>query len=426
MKKKMKSKLIAAVMTLAMAFTMMPMMESPVHATGHDNNELVISDETNTVPIVEGEIAWLNEESNDTGTWFGLDNSERIFPEGSVFWKRWVKKEHDSEAWANYYGMLDDKHKRKADPDRLWIFLCGATDPNGTEISDFKGKTADLYIQLGADWDKNDVKAVFIDKDGNEDVQVEPVNDFIGPEGIKEYAKLKLEHFSPYAIYQEKSDSPSDPPNVKPSDSKKSNVSPANDTPKVSGTLTARMKAGKKSLSISWNRIQGAAGYDIFFARCNHGKKKNAIRNIKMIKGNKTFKWTKSGLKKRTAYKACVKAYIYKNGKKTYVRNSPHVHAYTGNGTKYHTNAKSVSVNKTKVTLKKGKTFKIKAKDNKVNKKKKLMPKSHAPTLRYMTSNKKVATVSSNGKIKAVAKGKCCIYAYAHNGVSKKVTVIVK
>ena len=202
MKKKMKSKLIAAVMTLAMAFTMMPMMESPVHATGHDSNELVISDETNTVSIPEGEIAWLNEESNDTGTWFGLDNSERIFPEGSVFWKRWVKKEQDSEAWDKYYGMLDDKHKRKADPDRLWIFLCGVTDPNGTEIRDFKGKTADLYIQLGSDWDKNDIKAVFIDKDGDEDVQVEPVNDFIGPEGIKEYVKLKLEHFSPYAIYQ--------------------------------------------------------------------------------------------------------------------------------------------------------------------------------------------------------------------------------
>ena len=115
-----------------------------------------------------------------------------------------------------------------------------------------------------------------------------------------------------------------------------------------------------------------------------------------------------------------------KNGKKVYVRTSPIMHAYTGNGTKNYTNAKSVTVNKTKVTLKKGKAFTIKTKVNKVNKKKKLMPKSHAPTLRYMTSDKKIATVSSKGKIKAKAKGKCYIYAYAHNGVSKKVTVIVK
>ena len=105
------------------------------------------------------------------------------------------------------------------------------------------------------------------------------------------------------------------------------------------------------------------------------------------------------------------------------------MHAYTGNGTKKYTNAKSVSlknVKKGKLTLKKGKAFKIKAKVNKVNKKKKLMPKSHAPTLRYMTSDKKIATVSSKGKIKAIAKGKCTIYAYAHNGITKKVTVTVK
>ena len=53
------------------------------------------------------------------------------------------------------------------------------------------------------------------------------------------------------------------------------------------------------------------------------------------------------------------------------------------------------------------------------------MPKSHAPTLRYMTSNKKVATVNSSGKITAKGKGTCYIYVYAHNGVSKKVKVTV-
>ena len=144
------------------------------------------------------------------------------------------------------------------------------------------------------------------------------------------------------------------------------------------------MAAGKTSLTIGCNKIQGAEGYDIFFAQCNH------------------------------------------NGKKTYVRNSPLMHAYTGNGTKNYTNAKSVSVNKTKVTLKKGKTFKITAKVNKVNKKKKLMSKNHAPTLRYMTSNSKIATVSPSGKITAKGKGICNIYVYAHNGVSRQVKVTVK
>ncbi|MBQ6402121.1 MAG: Ig-like domain-containing protein [Firmicutes bacterium] len=195
--------------------------------------------------------------------------------------------------------------------------------------------------------------------------------------------------------------------------------------PKVSGTPLAKLTAKKKSITISWNKIQGAAGYDIFFARCNHDNKKIVTKKVKTIKGNKTFKWTKSGLKKGTAYKAYVRAYVYKNGKKTYVRNSPLIHAYTGNGTKNYTNAKSVSVNKTKVTLKKGKTFKIKAKVNKVNKKKKLMSKSHALTLRYMTSNSKIASVNSGGKVTAKGKGTCYIYVYAHNGVSKQIKVRV-
>jgi len=196
--------------------------------------------------------------------------------------------------------------------------------------------------------------------------------------------------------------------------------------PAVSGTPTAKMTAGKTSITIGWNRIEGADGYDIFFAQCNHSGKKIVCRNVKTIKGNKTFTWKNSGLKKGTAYKAYVKAYVYKNGKKTYVKSSPMVHAYTGNGTKNYTNAKSVSVNKTKVTLKKGETFKIKAKVKKVKKNRKLMPKSHVSTLRYMTSNSKVATVTKSGKITAKGKGTCYIYVYAHNGVSKTVKLTVK
>lgn len=197
--------------------------------------------------------------------------------------------------------------------------------------------------------------------------------------------------------------------------------------PKVSGTPTAKMTAkGTNSLNISWNKIQGAAGYDIFFAECNHSGKKIACKNVKNIKGNKTFTWTKSGLKKKTPYKAYIKAYVMKNGKKSYVRTSPMMHAYTGGQTKNYTNAKSVTVNKTSVTLKKGKTYTIKATVNKVNKKKKLMPKSHAATLRYMTSNSKIATVNSSGKVTAKGKGTCYIYAFAHNGVSKQVKITVK
>ena len=216
-------------------------------------------------------------------------------------------------------------------------------------------------------------------------------------------------------------------PTPTPTPTPKPEPKPTPKSAKVSGKVMAKMKAkGKSKLVISWNKVKGANGYEIFFTECNHKGKKAGFKKVKKIKGNKKFKWTKSGLKKGTSYKAFVKAYVKKNGKKKYVSKSPVMHAYTANGTKTYTNAKSVKVKKAKVTLKKGKTFKIKARVTKVTKGKKLMPKAHVAKLRYLSKNKKVATVSKNGRIKAKKEGKCTIYAYAHNGVCKKIKVTVK
>ncbi len=196
---------------------------------------------------------------------------------------------------------------------------------------------------------------------------------------------------------------------------------------KVSGTLLAKMTAkGKSSLEFTWSKVDGSQGYDIFLSRCNHKGKEISLKKVRTIKGNQTFTWTKKKLTKKASYKAVVKAYVMKNGKKTYVRTSPMVHVYTSGGTKNYTNAKSVTVKKTKVTLKKGKTYKIKASVKKLKKSKKLMPAAHEPKLRYISNNKKIATVSKSGKITAKSKGSCKVYAIAVNGASKAITVTVK
>ena len=188
---------------------------------------------------------------------------------------------------------------------------------------------------------------------------------------------------------------------------------------KVSGTLLAKMTAkDSKGLTLTWTKVKGAQGYDIFFIKCG----KQAPKKVRTIKGNKTFKWTKKNLKKNTAYKAVVKAYVMKDGKKSYVRTCPMVHAYTSGGKKNYTNS---TVKKSSVVLKKGKTYKIKATVNKLKKGKRLMPTSHAAKLRYKSSDAKVATVSKNGKIKAKGKGTCYVYVYAVNGAYKKVKVTV-
>lgn len=78
---------------------------------------------------------------------------------------------------------------------------------------------------------------------------------------------------------------------------------------------------------------------------------------------------------------------------------------------------KKVTLNAKKKTLKKGKTFQIKAK----------LPKNTASNvIKYKSSNKKVATVSTKGKVKAVKKGKATITVTTFNKKSAKIKITVK
>ena len=87
------------------------------------------------------------------------------------------------------------------------------------------------------------------------------------------------------------------------------------------------------------------------------------------------------------------------------------------------TNAKSLKVNKKKITLKAGKTFKLKVKQ--VPQAKKAKIKNHRK-ISFESAKTKVATVNKKGVIKAKKKGKCVVWVYAQNGVSTKVKVTVK
>ena len=87
--------------------------------------------------------------------------------------------------------------------------------------------------------------------------------------------------------------------------------------------------------------------------------------------------------------------------------------------------AKKIKISKKGYTLKKGKTVKLKPTLVRKNKKKTRLPNYHAPKFRYATSNKNVTTVDKNGKVKAVGKGTCDVYAYAVNGMTQKVKFTV-
>ena len=208
-------------------------------------------------------------------------------------------------------------------------------------------------------------------------------------------------------------------------DNKKDNKKKSKKT--YTGVLLTKLTAsGKKGIKFSWGRIKGVGGYDVFLSRCNHNGKKMKPKKIKTFKGNKRFTWTKSGLKKNTSYKAFVKAWIKKNGKKKYVKTGPKSHIFTGNVSKGFTNPKSVTVKKKSISLRVNKTAKIKANATKEMKGKRFMPKRHEPRIRFASSNKSIATVNGSGKIKGIKAGTCYVYAFAPNGVSMKIKVGVK
>lgn len=193
------------------------------------------------------------------------------------------------------------------------------------------------------------------------------------------------------------------------------------------GRLRARsVKQTKTSVTLQWNRIKGADGYLIYGNRCNVNGKVYKYKKLVTITDGKTQSWTQEELKKGTFYKYIVKAYKLVNGKKVITDTSVSVHAVTQGG-KYGI-AKSVSViklgskkNTLEITLKKGETDQITAKEIKKDNKIKL----HR-NLCYESSNTKVATVTSKGLIRAVGKGTCTIWVYAQNGVYKALTITVK
>lgn len=171
---------------------------------------------------------------------------------------------------------------------------------------------------------------------------------------------------------------------------------------------------GKTSLKFTWNKVDKAASYEVWMAKC--GKK---MKKVKTLGASKTG-WTKKKLKKKTAYKFYV---VAKDASGNVISKSLVGHAITGNVRGKYTNAKSLSVSQNSFNLNKGGTAKISATQKKAKKGKKLC--KHAALLRYTSNNPAVATVDSNGNIKAVDAGSCTVYVQTVNGIWKTVTVNV-
>lgn len=221
-----------------------------------------------------------------------------------------------------------------------------------------------------------------------------------------------------YAKWTVKQSTPSDPEPSKP-------VVKAKRTKVNDQALSSKFSITTgKTIKVTWGKVAKADGYDVYMAYCKKGK----YTVVKSVKAAKTLSVTINKLNKKAVnQKDNVKCYVvaYKkvDGKKVTIGKSITGHA-VGKKNTIVTDVKKIQTKKSAYSLKKGKTAKIKATIVKKNNKLPLF--GHTAKFRYDTSNKKVATVSKDGKITAKGKGTCYVYIYAVNGCAKKVKVTVK
>lgn len=201
---------------------------------------------------------------------------------------------------------------------------------------------------------------------------------------------------------------------------KSPNVEPSG-TELYKKTLPFFLMKGKGTgtrIDLTWDKVKGATGYDVYWSYCNGKNNFNKLANVP-----KSQKYADKNLNNKREYKYFTVAYKMSGGKKVYLGRINTVHVAMPYAAK--TNVLKVTVNKTKANLAKGKTFKITKKVKLENPKKKAL--NHLTKKeRFITSNAKVATVSSAGVIKAVRKGTCTVYVMSENGVCAKIKVTVK
>ena len=221
---------------------------------------------------------------------------------------------------------------------------------------------------------------------------------------------------------------PTPKPTVKPTATAKATNPPKKKATKIKKVkIRAYARWEGNDYKVSWDKVSNIDQFVILGAPC--GKDIKAKSVAKTVKGTKTSAIVKKIAGKKLSYekdyKVKVKAYKVVNGKKVCVGSSIVCHA-AGKNNRTYTNAKKVTVSKKSVTLKKGKSKKVKAKIVKNSSTKPLLSKEHDVALRYDSTNTKIATVSAKGKIKAKKKGTCYVYVTALNGLYTRVKVTVK
>ena len=179
-------------------------------------------------------------------------------------------------------------------------------------------------------------------------------------------------------------------------------------------------KQTKKSITLKWNKVKGATKYVIYGNKCGRTIK---MKKLAIVSGKtKTFKKVAGKKIAKGKYYKFIVVALDKNN--LVVSTSKVVHVASKGGKAG--NDKRVVIKKPVLTkakaLKAGKKLKLNAKAVHAAG---LKVKKHR-AIHYESSDTKIAVVSKKGVITARKKGTCYVYAYAQDGVSKAIKVVVK
>ena len=175
-------------------------------------------------------------------------------------------------------------------------------------------------------------------------------------------------------------------------------------------------KSNSSKVKLKWAKVEEAKGYVIY----KYDNTKNKYKKIKELNNNYNS-WTDKKLDKNKKYTYRISTIGKIKGKKKYSSKSYAISSVTLTSKSKKVNVKSVIVNKNSINLKLKDSYKLKTTFVSEKKNKELISTNKI----WYSSNKKVATVSSSGKVTAKGYGSCYIYCRAHNGKYSKTKVTI-
>ncbi len=176
----------------------------------------------------------------------------------------------------------------------------------------------------------------------------------------------------------------------------------------------------EKRLKLTWKRVKGASGYQIYQYRA---KAKKFVKTVSV--GKKVLSWKSRITSKKQTFK--IRAYKKKGSKKTYSPFSYEVTAIPYKKMAKTVNAGRVKTNRSSVSLSSFETKKVSAQVKSSRHARNKKAKVYDKTIRWTSTNPSVAKVDQKGNITAQGKsGTCKVYARAHNGDSDWLWVKVK